>query len=115
PLRSITAAFVAALSLSCAGRGGLSQSERQRQAEELSALWNFYRFQFIQQGRVVALDENEVTTSEGQSYAMLRAVWANDPWTFREVWRWTKENLQTRGDKLFAWKWKGRILDRNSA
>src|SRR6185312_6520783 len=37
--------------------------------------------------------------------------------TFRQVWRWTQENLQIRpGDKLFAWRWnRGRALDLNSA
>ena len=56
-----------------------------------------------------------ITTSEGQAYAMLRAVWANDRPAFDEVWRWTKENLQVREDRLLAWKWKDRVLDRNAA
>lgn len=64
---------------------------------------------------MVSLDENRITTSEGQSYAMLRAVWANDPATFEAVWAWTRNNLRVRGDHLFAWKWKDRVLDRNSA
>lgn len=89
--------------------------ERNRQLDELSALWSFYRFQFIQEGRVVELDEGRITTSEGQGYAMLRAVWSNDSATFDAVWGWTRQNLRVRGDSLFAWKWKDRVVDKNSA
>ena len=88
---------------------------KSRALDELSALWSYYKHDYIHDGRVVALDEDGITTSEGQSYAMLRAVWANDHWTFESVWRWTRENLQVRNDRLFAWKWKGSVLDENSA
>lgn len=86
-----------------------------RQIDELSALWSFYKQRYIVSGRVVSLDEQRLTTSEGQGYAMLRAVWANDRTTFISVWNWTKQNLQVRLDKLFAWKWKGKVLSSNSA
>src|SRR5262249_30393857 len=56
-----------------------------------------------------------ITTSEGQGYALLRAVWADDSATFQKVWSWTKQTLQVRSDKLFAWKWKEQILDPHSA
>ena len=86
-----------------------------RQLDDLSALWSFYKRTYIQNGRVVSLDEQGITTSEGQGYAMLRAVWSNDRTTFEAVWAWTRQHLQVRDDKLFAWKWKGAVLDRNSA
>ncbi|MGH7228281.1 MAG: glycosyl hydrolase family 8, partial [Nitrospiraceae bacterium] len=86
-----------------------------RQVDELSALWSFYKQKYIVSGRVISLDENGITTSEGQGYAMLRAVWSNDRHTFTTVWTWTKRNLQIRPDKLFAWKWKGKVLSANSA
>ena len=86
-----------------------------RQVDELSALWSFYKQKYIVSGRVISLDENGITTSEGQGYAMLRAVWSNDRHTFTTVWNWTKQNLQVRTDKLFAWKWKGKVLSSNSA
>ncbi|GAC1593541.1 MAG: hypothetical protein NVS4B10_00360 [Myxococcales bacterium] len=98
-----------------APRPASQPTERNRQVDELHALWSRYKFLFIKEGRVVSLDENRISTSEGQSYALLRAVWSNDPWTFQSVWRWTRQNLQVRGDKLFAWKWKDRVLDINSA
>jgi cellulose synthase/poly-beta-1,6-N-acetylglucosamine synthase-like glycosyltransferase/endo-1,4-beta-D-glucanase Y len=86
-----------------------------RQLDDLSALWSFYKQIYIREGRVVSLDEQGTTTSEGQGYAMLRAVWSNDRKTFEEVWRWTQRNLQIRNDKLFAWKWKGKVLSLDAA
>src|SRR5581483_2821210 len=79
------------------------------------ALWNFYKYTYINDGRVVSHDENDVTTSEGQGYAMLRSVWADDPYEFSAVWNWTKKNLQVRDDHLFVWKWKEQVLDNHSA
>jgi cellulose synthase (UDP-forming) len=92
-----------------------SNDDAIRQLDDLSALWSFYKRTYIQNGRVVSLDEQGITTSEGQGYALLRAVWSNDRTTFEAVWDWTKQHLQVRDDKLFAWKWKGTVLDRNSA
>jgi len=86
-----------------------------RERDELSALWSLYRYTHVQDGRVVATDEGGITTSEGQAYALLRAVWANDRRAFDDVWGWTKEHLQVREDRLLAWKWKDRVLDRNAA
>jgi cellulose synthase (UDP-forming) len=88
---------------------------RARERDELSALWSLYRYTHVQGGRVVEHDEGGVTTSEGQAYAMLRAVWADDRPAFEEIWRWTREHLQTRGDQLLSWRWKDRVLDRSAA
>lgn len=79
-------------------------------------LWGNYKYNNVEGGRIVARDENNITTSEGQSYGLLRSVWANDREGFAEIWTWTKKHLQVRRhDKLFAWKWRGQILDYNSA
>jgi endoglucanase len=43
------------------------------------------------------------TTSEGQSYGMLRAVWMGDRHEFQLIWDWTRKRLQVRDDHLFAW------------
>lgn len=83
-----------------------------KQLNSLHELWNFYKYTYIKDGRVISWDENGITTSEGQSYAMLRAVWANDHPTFKQVYQWAKTHLMVRGDHLFAWKWKH---DDNSA
>ena len=120
-MRLLALVLLAICSLSCArtpapAPESASRTRKNRQLDELSALWSAYKFHYIQDGCVVMLDQDGLTTSEGQSYALLRAVWANDPWTFRDVWRWTRANLQVRpGDKLLAWKWKGKVLDANSA
>ncbi len=56
------------------------------------------------------------TSSESQSYLMLMAVLNNDRSTFVQVWSWTEENMQIRGDHLFAWLWEnGEIKDRHAA
>ena len=112
--------FCATLCVGVSGSAVATPSSRSsdtyiRQLDDLSALWSFYKQTYIQNGRVVSLDENGITTSEGQGYAMLRAVWSNDRATFNTVWDWTKQHLQVRDDKLFAWKWKGTVLDKNSA
>jgi cellulose synthase (UDP-forming) len=109
--------LVVVVASSGCGHGGSAASDgnRARERDELSALWSLYRYTHVQGGRVVEHDEGGITTSEGQAYAMLRAVWANDRAAFEEVWRWTREHLQTRGDRLLSWKWKDRVLDRNAA
>lgn len=72
----------------------------------LMSSWDKYKASFIDpEGRVIDFSANEVTTSEGQSYAMLRSVWADDPETFERVWGWTQKNLQRSEDNLFGWRW----------
>ncbi|MCU0493738.1 MAG: glycosyl hydrolase family 8 [Chloroflexaceae bacterium] len=82
--------------------------------------WEFYKANFISEGRVKDPFANNNTTSEGQSYALLRAVWLNDRATFDTVWAWTQANLlQENG--LLAWNWGRKadgssgVLDRNAA
>lgn len=81
----------------------------------LKESWQAYNGKFIQtDGRVKDFFTNSSTTSEGQSYAMLRAVWLNDKATFSKVWEWTRNNLQQRaGNKLLAWRW-GQLPDGHS-
>lgn len=105
-----------AAALSACGHDDTRPGEaRGRARDELSALWSLYRYTHVQQGRVIAHDEGGITTSEGQAYAMLRAVWAKDRAAFDEVWRWTRDHLQVRDDRLLAWKWKDGLQDRNAA
>lgn len=80
-----------------------------------------YKQNFMSQdGRIMDRDKNNITTSEGQSYMMLRALIMEDKSTFDLVYEWTKNNLQ-RNDSLFAWLWgknkdgEYKILDNNSA
>lgn len=72
----------------------------------LSSSWQLYKNKFINKdGRVIDYSQNDITTSEGQSYAMLRAIWIDDKETFDRVWKWTKENLKRPNDNLLGWRW----------
>jgi endo-1,4-beta-D-glucanase Y len=71
----------------------------------LDNAWKFYKENFIYDYGQVIDPAISVTTSEGQAYAMLRAVWENDQQTFNGLWNWTQDHMQYRGvDKLFSWK-----------
>lgn len=74
--------------------------------------WRAYRDRFIQaDGRVIDREDGDRTVSEGQAYAMLRAVAVNDPATFDRTYTWAKNNLARTNnegeptDLLWAWKW----------
>jgi endoglucanase len=73
--------------------------------EMLEGLWHHYKKEFLEQGTSRTLDpeRGDITTSEGQSYTMLRAVWMDDQETFDISWQWTKDNLQREDDYLFSW------------
>jgi endoglucanase len=69
-----------------------------------------YRGRFIQgDGRVIDHEANDRSTSEGQAYALLRAVWIEDRESFERVLQWSETNLQrpnsSGSDHLWAWKW----------
>jgi endoglucanase len=73
--------------------------------------WESYRREFIQDdGRTKDPMRDLATTSEGQSYSLLRAVWMDDQATFERVLAWTNANLRVRGDELFGFLW-GRHAD----
>ena len=90
---------------------------------QLKAAWLGYKQDFIQSdGRVVDPQQGGVSTSEGQSYALLRAVWQDDREVFDRVWHWTHDNLEVRStDRLFAYRWgkgdgdKWQIIDDSAA
>jgi endo-1,4-beta-D-glucanase Y len=74
--------------------------------------WQAYRGRFIQtDGRVIDRENRDRTVSEGQAYAMLRAVAINDPETFLSTFTWAENNLVrvdaegNQTDQLWAWKW----------
>lgn len=74
---------------------------------EVSATWSAYRTTYISHdGRAIDYKNGAITSSEGQSYAMLRALWMDDRETFDRVWIWTNANLQAGNPaQLPAWKW----------
>ena len=75
----------------------------------LTGTWQGYKQFFIDpQGRVKRNQDGD-TVSEGQAYAMLRAVWMDDKQTFDSCYRWTEQYLSRKtkyGDNLLAWQWK---------
>lgn len=74
---------------------------------QLKYAWNLYRDTFIQSYGQVVDPQTGNTTSEGQSYAMLRAALMNDRDAFRGVWLWTQHQLQHRlDDMLISWLWR---------
>ena len=72
-----------------------------------ASAWEAYKTTYTEKGssRTVDPDRNNITTSEGQSYTMLRAVWLDDKDTFDKSWKWTRENLKRPHDNLFSWKY----------
>lgn len=85
--------------------------------------WSLFKKRFVSaEGRVIDDGNGNVTHSEGQGYAMLLAEAYGDRATFDRLWKWTRENLQTRkDDKLLSWLWKpgtadsGAVSDSNNA
>ena len=78
----------------------------------LKESWEAYRKRFIQgDGRIIDWEAEEKSTSEGQAYAMFRAVFADDRESFDRTLKWSESNLQRRDaqgkpmDSLWAWKW----------
>jgi endoglucanase len=76
-------------------------------------LWSRFSEAFISNdGRVIDRTADEVTTSEGQAYALFFSLLADDRPTFVRLLAWTRSNLAA-GDltqNLPAWKW-GRGTD----
>lgn len=71
-----------------------------------SKSWKYYKKTFISNdGRVIDPQRASVSTSEGQAYAMMRAVLMKDKEYFDKTYNWAKYNLQHKNDKLFAWLW----------
>jgi len=68
--------------------------------------WDDYKKAYINDdGRVVDHSQEGITTSEGESYAMLRAVWTDDKSMFDTIWKFTQNNLKRPKDALFGWRW----------
>jgi endoglucanase len=72
----------------------------------LNATWLNYKKEYLDPGDYRTLDpsRDDVTTSEGESYTMLRAVWLGDKTTYDEEDTWIKDNLQHKTDYLFSWE-----------
>ncbi len=81
----------------------------------------FYKEYYMSKdGRIIDCTRKCITTSEGQSYMLLRSCLTGDKKTFDLVYEWSKNNIQ-RGDGLFSWLWgehpdgEWKTLDHNTA
>ncbi len=91
--------------------------------EGRAEVWDSFCRRFITaEGRVVDDVNGSISHSEGQGYALVLAAHHDDRATFDRVWKWTRKNLQIRGeDHLLAWRWEkdagsgGRVTDLNNA
>ncbi len=74
-------------------------------SELLSNVWRNYKASYLEPTTFRTLDKqrDNITTSEGESYTMLRAVWMDDKTTFDESLKWTTDNLHRPNDALFSW------------
>ncbi|SEP75089.1 endoglucanase [Ectothiorhodospira magna] len=66
-------------------------------------LWHHYKARFVRDGRVLDVDNDGISHSEGQGYGMLLAVAADDRETFDALKAWTFKHL-LRADGLLAWR-----------
>lgn len=108
-------AWFAVILLTLLAAGGWFVLGRNNSRRIVEETWEGYKVCFIApEGRVMRLREND-TVSEGQAYALLRAVWMKDKETFDRVYLWTERHLSRldkTGDHLLAWRWKGgEVLD----
>jgi endo-1,4-beta-D-glucanase Y len=72
---------------------------------ELAAIWEHYKTEYFEPStnRVLDRQKDNITTSEGESYALLRAVWMDDKTSFDKSLQWSKDNLERQNDHLFSW------------
>jgi endoglucanase len=82
--------------------------------------WAAYKARFIApDGRLFDDGAEGVSHSEGQGYALVLAAFHDDPETFARALAWTDANLEIRGDRLAAWRWRPKdhphVFDKNNA
>lgn len=82
--------------------------------------WRTYSARYVDpSGRVMDVEKNGVSHSEGQGYGMLLAVYADDEATFRSILRFTFGSMRRRGDGLISWIYdperSPQITDTNNA
>lgn len=71
----------------------------------VDSLWKNYKDNYVEKDTYRTIDKQQenITTSEGQSYTMLRAVIMDDQATFDGAYKWTKDILGRKEDHLFSW------------
>lgn len=64
----------------------------------------YKRYFLAHDGRIIDYQRGGITTSEGQSYMMIRSVLMEEKSKFDLVHNWNNSNIK-RKDNLFAWLW----------
>jgi endoglucanase len=77
----------------------------QRTGTISAADWAVFKARFVRDDGKLVDSFSQISHSEGQGYAMLLALAANDRPTFDKVWAWTRANLKRPDDALLAWNW----------
>lgn len=68
--------------------------------------WTDFKGRFLtEDGRVIDNGNGKVSHSEGQGFAMVLAVAADDRPAFDLIWSWTEVHLRRRDDALFSWRY----------
>ncbi len=83
-------------------------------------IWPIYKQRFLKSdGRIIDNANGNVSHSEGQGFAMLMAIAADDQKAFERIWHFTRKTLGVRRDGLFAWRYRSvgplKKVDRNNA
>ncbi|TCH96235.1 glycosyl hydrolase family 5 [Roseococcus sp. SYP-B2431] len=94
-----------AMPMLLAGTGVRAQPAQHR----LRAEWAGFRDRFMApDGRIVDSGNQNVSHTEGQGWAMLAAVRADDRPSFDRLRGWTMRALKRPGDELFSWRFQPR-------
>ena len=100
PRRSLLAAAPALALLPRAARANAA-------AEIQRAEWAAFRDRFMApEGRIVDTGNQNISHTEGQGWAMLSAVRADDRAAFERLHAWTMGTLRRGQDELFAWRFR---------
>ncbi|MBK8190874.1 MAG: hypothetical protein IPK79_10540 [Vampirovibrionales bacterium] len=107
-LRRFVAPFanVAALIAICALMIGFNSPAQSMDLNQtLRQSWRFYQQRFMPGGERVESNNYGGSITEGQSYALMKAVWMGDRPAFDAAWRWTRRNMARPDSVLPGWRW----------
>jgi len=84
---------------------GIIQNNSVSKSQVSQELVNIYKQDLQPLYRLGFMTKSGETSSESQSYGLLQSYFSTDLPTFDRIWKWTKNNLQTRSDSLLSWKY----------
>jgi len=103
--RAVSALPLAALAMPALG--ALRPARAQTPAQVQRAEWVAFRERFMAtEGRIVDTGNQSISHTEGQGWALLSAVRADDRASFDRILSWTMQFLKRPQDELFAWRFR---------